>query len=325
MQPTRGDVHVNRPLTNISVAFMQDAANFVADQVFPNVPVQKQSDRYFTYDRGEMNRDEMELRAPGTESAGRGYTVDSTPTYYAPVYAYHHDIPDEIRANADAPLDLDRETTYIVTLKALIKREVLWATKYFQGGVWTNDYDGGGATGQVPHWNISSSTPVENVRAAATTQAESTGFRPNTLVMGRRVFDSLVDHPEIIDRIKYSSSPGSPAIVNKNTLAQLFEVERVLVMDSIRNTAKKGLANSHSFIGGKHALLCYVAPNPGIMTPSAGYTFSWAGWFGASQSGTRIKTIRLDREDSDRVEIQMALDQKVVAADMGTFWENIVD
>jgi hypothetical protein len=42
--------------------------------VFPNIPVQKKSDRYYTYDRGDFNRDEMEERAPGTESEGSGYT-----------------------------------------------------------------------------------------------------------------------------------------------------------------------------------------------------------------------------------------------------------
>ena len=31
MGPTAGDVHVNQPLTQISIAFLQNAANFVAD------------------------------------------------------------------------------------------------------------------------------------------------------------------------------------------------------------------------------------------------------------------------------------------------------
>ena len=42
--PSRGDVHVNRPLTNISIAFLQTQEAFVADRVFPNIPVTKQSD-----------------------------------------------------------------------------------------------------------------------------------------------------------------------------------------------------------------------------------------------------------------------------------------
>lgn len=46
--PTQGNVHVDAILTNISVAFMQDQTQFGADRVFPIVPVQKQSDKFFT-------------------------------------------------------------------------------------------------------------------------------------------------------------------------------------------------------------------------------------------------------------------------------------
>jgi len=67
-QPTARDVHVNAPLTNISIAFLQSQDSFVASRVFPSIPVMKQSDRYYTYDRGDFNRDEMQLRAPGPRS-----------------------------------------------------------------------------------------------------------------------------------------------------------------------------------------------------------------------------------------------------------------
>ena len=124
-QPSRSDVHVNRPLTNISIAFLQNAEHFVATRVFPNIPVSKKSDAYFTYDRGEFNRDEMEERAPATESAGGTYEI-GTDTYFARTRAYHKDVPDQVRDNADDPIDLDREATQYVTHKALIKREVTW-------------------------------------------------------------------------------------------------------------------------------------------------------------------------------------------------------
>ena len=122
MNPTPGDVHVNQPLTNISIAFLQNANNFVATRVFPNIPVSKQSDRYYVYDRGEFNRDEMKERAPATESAGGGYSLDNTPTYFATQYSFHRDIPDQVRANADSVLNPDREATAYVTHKALIRR-----------------------------------------------------------------------------------------------------------------------------------------------------------------------------------------------------------
>lgn len=328
MNPTPGDVHVNTPLTNISIAYIQEANNFIADRVFPNIPVTKQSDRYYTYDRGYFNRDEMALRAPGAESAGGHYTVDSTPTYFAPVYAFHHDIPDQRRANADSVLEPDQEATQLVTAKALIKREKLFVSKYFAGSLWTSDVDGvsSGENNSTTfrQWNDANSNPIENVRAAKTTVLQRTGFEPNTLVIGRQVFDALCDHPDIVDRVKYGQTPGTPADIQVGDLQALFKLPRILVMNSVENTANEGQTNSHAFIGGKKALLCYSAPTPGLMTPTAGYTFSWTGYTGAASLGQRIKRFRMEKLAADRVEIEMAFDQKLVAADLGYFWDTIV-
>lgn len=326
-QPTAGDVHVNAPLTNISVAFLQNANNFIASRVFPNIPVGKQSDRYYTYERGDFNRDEMDVRAPGTETNGSGYNLDSTPTYYAPVYGFHKDIPDQVRANSDSMLDPDREAVEFVTHKALIRREKIWAGNYFKSGVWTTDLTGAASNpgaGQFLQWNDGNSNPITDIRSGKRVMAESTGFEANTLVIGRAVYDVLVDHPDIIDRVKYGQTPGSPAKVNLNALAALFEVERIFVMNAIENTAKEGQNAAHSFIGGKHALLVHSAPTPGLMTPSAGYTFSWTGYLGAGAEGNRIKRFRMENIASDRVEIEMAFDCKKVAADLGYFFAGAV-
>lgn len=327
MNPTAGDVHVNTPLTNISIAFLQSADKFVATQVFPNIPVTKQSDRYYTYDRGEFNRDEMLERAPGTESAGGSYDIDNTPTYFCKVHAFHKDVPDQIRGNADAVLNLDNEATEYVTHKALIKREKLWVGKYFTDSIWSVDIDGVDAApgaGEVLRWNLDTGDPIKNIRTGKTNRLQDTGFEPNTLVMGKQVWDAIIDHPDIVDRIKYGQTPGNPAIANIEALMKLFELERIFVMKAIENTAAEGATAAHAFIGGKHALLCYVAPSPGIMTPSAGYTFSWTGWMGAGAEGNRIKRFRIEKIESDRVEIQMSFDQKLVAADCGYFFNGIV-
>lgn len=327
MNPTAGDVHVNTPLTNISIAYLQSAENFVATKVFPNIPVTKQSDRYYTYDRGEFNRDEMKERAPGTESAGGSYTVDNTPTYFCKVYAFHKDIPDQIRGNADTVLNLDNEATEYVTHKALIKREKLFVASYFVPTIWATDIDGKASspsTGEVLFWSLDTGDPIKDIRDGKRERLEDTGFEPNTLLMGKAVWDALVDHPDIIDRIKYGQTPGAPAMANIEAFMKLFELERIFVMKAIENTAAEGATNVHAFIGGKHALLAYVAPSPGIMTPSAGYTFSWTGWMGAGAEGNRIKRFRREKLESDRVEIQMAFDQKLVAADCGYFFNGIV-
>ena len=108
IQPSPGDVHVNVPLTNISVAYMQEESNFIADRVFPMLPVMKRSDVYYEFDRDAWLRDEMKERAPGTESSGSSYPVATEP-YMCKAYAHHKDIDDQTRANADSQVGLERK------------------------------------------------------------------------------------------------------------------------------------------------------------------------------------------------------------------------
>lgn len=336
ISPAPGDVHVNRPLTNIAVAYMQDAKAFVADNVFPNVPVSKQSDAYFTYDREDWNRDEMKDRAPATESAGGSYKIGNE-AYYARVKGFHKDIPDQVVDNTDNPINHDRDTTNFVTFKALLHREMTWATSYFALSIWQFNVAGnatatGAGTFDPEHasnnkllfWSDATSTPIEDVRAACTTVQKRTGYRPNKLVMGRPVYDKLLDHPDIIARLDRGQTTG-PARANRESLAALFELDEIVVMEAIYNAAKDGGAENNDFIGGKSALLVYAAPNPGLLVPSAGYTFSWTGRVGNSNQGLRIKKFRLEKIEATRVESQQAYDQKVIGKDLGYFFSAIIE
>ena len=323
--PSRADVHVNRPLTNISLAFMQDASNFVADRVFPVVPVAKQSDLYFTYDRGMFNRDQMQRRAPGTPTAGINYTVATAP-YVCQVWGLHKDVDDQTRANADAPLGPDREATELLSMQGLIRKEVNWAAGFFVPAVWTTNLlgvPGVPIPGQFQQWNQAASTPIEDSRGAKTTVQGLTGFRPNILTLARPVYDALLDHPDIVGRIDRGQTTGTALVLRQN-LAALFEVDEIDVMDGIVNTALEGAANVHAFIAGNHALLTYRPAAPGLMVPSAGYTFSWNGLFGAGALGTRIKRFRMEPNAADRVEIEMAFDHRLIAADLGFFFQTAV-
>lgn len=325
--PFQGDVHVSVPLTNVAIAYAQDARNFIADRVFPNIPVAKQADQYWIYNRDDWNRSQMKKRAAGTESAGGGYALSRDP-YFADVYAFHKDIDDQTRANADALINLDRDAAQFVTMKAMLHRELEWVRDFMSPGVWDSGAIGVSAapgSGQFLQWNDAASTPIEDIRAAKRTVLGLTGFLPNKLTLGVAVYDALLDHPDIIDRIKYGQTPGKPAMANEQILAQLFEVDEVLVSRAIVNDSITGQDESNRFIVGNDALLSYAPPNPGVFIPSAGYTFSWTGYLGASPQGFRIKRFRIERLEVDRVEISMAFDQKVTGSDLGYFFENAVN
>ena len=323
--PARTQLHIDRALTNLSVAFMQDESVFIADKVFPIVSVQKQSDTYFIYKKEDFFRDEAGARADGTESAGGDYDIEQAPPYFCRIYAFHKDVTEQERVNSDDPLKPDQDSTEFVSHKLLLKRETKWATDYFQPSIWGREITGVASPStatECKKWSDVSSDPIKQVRAEATKMIENTGRKPNILILSPYAYDALVDHPLILERIKYTQK----GVVTAELLASLFEVEKVLIPYAIKNTQAKGKDAAMEFIMGKHALLCYAAKNPGIKQPSAGYTFAWKGLKGAGAYGNRVVRIPMPwlGMETERIEGEMAFDQKVVAKDLGTFLKDIV-
>ena len=323
--PTMQTAHIDRALTNISVAYMQDASAFIADKVFPIIPVKRQSDVFYIYDKGDFMRDEAQLRGASTESAGGDYGVEASDPYYCRKHAFHKDVTPEERANYDEPLDADTDATDFVTQKMLIRREMDWATKFFKTGVWGREIAGVAATpgaNQAITWDLATSDPIKDITDAGVVMASQTGYKPNTLVLSPFAFTALKNHFDILDRIKYTQK----GIVTTDLLATLFEVERVFVAWSVVNSATRGDADNVGFIMGKNALLCYSNPRPALKKPSAGYIFAWSGLEGSGGYGNRIVRLPLDilGLGVERIEGEIAFDTKKICGDLGVFFKDIV-
>jgi hypothetical protein len=316
-KPTQQDVHIDSILTNISIGYMNAEKNYVASQVFPMIPVSKQSDKYFTYTKGDWFKDEAQVRADSMESEGSGYGL-STDNYSAKVYAFHKDIGDQTRKNADNPINLDEDAVRFVTQRLLIRREIQFASDFFKTGVWSTDKVGG--TDFTQWSDFTASDPIEDVENGKEAILSVTGYMPNTLLLGYQVFRKLRNHPDIIDRIKYTSSD----VVTEQLLAKYFEVDKVLVARSIKNTGKEGQTDSFAFNFGKSALLCYANPSPGLLAPSAGYCFQWTGVNEVMNETVGVSRFRMDLKRSDRIEGQMAFTNKVVGTDLGYFFGTAV-
>ena len=322
--PKMQEAHIDRALTNMSVAYMQDASNYIADRVFPIVPVKRQTDLYYIYNTGDFLRDEAQVRGAISESAGGDYDL-STDTYYCKKHAFHKDVSPDERVNYDEPLDADKDAQLFVSQKMLIRREMEWASKFFKAGVWTAEIAGAAATpdgGETIFWDLESSDPIKDISDAAVNMASKTGYRPNTLVLSPHVFNALKNHFDVLDRVKYTET----GIVTNSLLASLFEVENVYVAWAVVNKGAKGATDNVGFIMGKNALLCYANPNPTLRTPSAGYIFAWTGLEGAGAYGNRIVRLPMDMLGLgvERIEGEIAFDAKKIGDDLGVFFKDIV-
>jgi len=316
-------------LTQIAVAYVQGADKFIADKVFPPVPVQHQADKYFIFSKDDYYRDEAQVRADATESAGGGFNL-STGAYSASVWAFHKDVGDQVRRNADPAVDIDIATTEFVMQRMLIRRDRFFMSTYMVTGQWSQDVVGtaGGTPGSATpaFWNDDAgSDPFTDISTWQTFILQNTGYEANILVLGYPVYQALRKHPLIIDRLKYTEATLSGTITPQ-LLAQAFDVDEVLVSKAVYNTAAEGATGSYSFVMGKNALLCYRAPSPGLMVPSAGYIFPWEGYTGTNTMGIAIKQIPMPWLGSNtiRTEGEMSFDMQITGKDLGVFFSSIV-
>lgn len=321
---TPSAVHVDQPLTNLTLAYVQDQSNFIADKVFPVVGVNKQSDKYYVYDRAGMNRGgERKPLAPRTEVKRIGMSV-STGAYYADVFGLGMDFDDQTLANEDAALEIRAAGAQTLVTNLLIDREVDFANTFFSAGVW------GSETTPTNLWSdYTNATPISDVTAARRAmQLKSGGYKPNTMVVGKEVRDILINHPDILGRLNGGATVSNTALITNAKLAEIFEVENFYVMEAVQNTGAEGLAESNAFIGGKHALLTYTPSSAGLMTPAAGLTFAWNNLQGVQNLGVSVESFSDDALRrvgvAEHIQAKMAYDMKVVGADLGYFFDTVI-
>ena len=327
-QPSVYDIHYNAPMTDYSVLVTQAPdVNFIADKVFPTQPVNFKSDLYYVYRQKDFLRDEMKERAAGTESQGSGYGFDKA-DYRCKRFALHHDITDEEVANEDSALDAHMDTTAFLTMKYLIKKEVMFANTFMTTSVWGTDmlgqaYGGGGGASYVnAYWDDeTNSTPFEDLRAAILKVQRSVGYRPNTIIMGPETFVAIQNHPDFKDQLKYTSADS----ITEDIVARYLRVQQVLIPDAVYNEAHEGQTADNEFIFSKSCLVAYVNPRTGLRQPTSGLTLTWTGAPGVGNQGQIMRTIPAPLLQAERMEIEAWWCQKVVTSSMGYFFNNIVE
>jgi hypothetical protein len=260
-EPSVSDVHVDALLTELSIAYINDPAAFIGEQIFSVVRVKKQSDIILKYDKNDFLRDEVALRGPGTESEGSGFDIDKTDTYFCKEYAFHKDIPDQVRENADAPISVDKDATIYVTEKMRIKTDQLVVDNAFASSVWATDKT---VTNQ---WSDQTNgDPIGDIELGKDTIHASTAREPNKLAVGRNVWTQMKHHPDFVDRVKYTQL----GIVDTGLVGQVVGIPSLLVGN------KNNGANTRCWHSRQRIRRCLLRV---LVTCSAGFLKGWMSVF----------------------------------------------
>lgn len=234
--PQIGDVHVNAPLTNFALQLRNRA--FVAEEVFPVIPVVKESDLYYTFSREEI-RDVDTRRAQGALAKEIEW-VPSTATYVAEEYALRHLLTDRIVGNADVPV-----RPRLNTVSKLMKWIMLGQEKRIQAIAQA----GGNSVATVavaPKWDGTSPTIEKDIDTAKDSIRNNAGVEPNAILLPENVKDVIKRDSTLRDLIRYviNSGAGNKELLMNGELPPVMFNLAIIVAGSVEDTSKIGQAST---------------------------------------------------------------------------------
>lgn len=230
------DVHVDAPLTNFALQFRNRA--FVAEEVFPVVPVVKESDLYYTFSREELRNVET-LRAAGSLAREVDW-LPSTATYTAQEYALRHLLPDRIVNNADSPV-----RPRLNTVSKLQK----WIWLGIEKRVRDICQASGNAVATVaasPKWDGTSPTIEKDIDTAKDSVRNNAGVEPNAIILAENVKDVVKRDSTLRDLIRYviNLGPGNRELLTNGELPPVLFNLAVIIAGATEDTSKIGASSS---------------------------------------------------------------------------------
>jgi hypothetical protein len=300
-----GQTHIDAVLTQISIGWPNNG--MVGEQLFPVVNVKKQADKYYIFGREAWLPETSDYRAPGTEANEiPGYTV-SLDTYYCQEHALQMAIPDEEREQVDSAFTPDRDATELLTSKILLSREVKMQTLVTTAANYATGLSVTLSAGTTCWDAYATSDPIGVWRTSVRAVNAKVFMDPNVAVIPYQVMSVLEDHPDIIERIKYSER----AILTPELIAAVFGMEKVIVPGLGIGTGGVGaLGNAivPGYLWGKDVVMAWVPQRPGLRTPAFAYEFTW-NYGGQAQIVDRW---REDKRKSDLIRTSRRYDLKMV-------------
>ncbi len=306
---TGKDLHIDGFLSEIAINYRP--TGMIADMIAPIVNVDKETNVYPVFNRGEAFAIEDTSRTRSQEAKRITRSVSSG-TYAAKNYALAYDLPIEDRANMDAALQFELEggATRYLNDKLMLDwdRRVLNAvgsasnvsTGFLCGSSWVGPTNG---------------DPISQIWKAMEQMQNSTAQKPNSILFGWRAWNYFRRNVNARNFLLGTNNGGGA--VTRQGAQEAFEVERLNVAGAFYNTANEAQAAALSNNPLHDAVLLYFAPTaPSRETPSFMYSFRWTN----PLLGAPMAVIRHPYDTRKRVEgieMQYYQDEKITGSEYG--------
>lgn len=339
MDPTRATIHLDQPLTDMSIAYMEDDTIVKpASLVFPPVKVKHRNDKYFTY--GKQNLLLVEARiAPNAEPQCIEFAL-SEDSYDCELYKLRGKLSLDDLADQDEALDLELDTTRIV--QEIFNRAYEYVVASMCVGASPSFSNGNSYAAPTDKWDdYTNSDPLGDIETAKTSiKTKSGGKKANLMVLCEDVWDILRYHPDILDALAFQAPMGGvkPMMVTVEAFAELIGVEKVVIADQmmIDDDYDDVDTATPTYVWAGGYFIAHVEEGARLRGASAGKGFYWIGR-GTAAGGEESDTMqgaavgapnvyKWDELENDFrfIQLKMYVDPKVTSDVCGYYGINVI-
>lgn len=290
--PLKSQLHVNKLLSNVSVQYKNE--EYVWDKLFPQVPVEKDTDLFRVYDRN--------FKVPETKRAPKGVANEFSFEFSNSSYALEqHALKDYVGVDEEQQNDqgsLQVDTTESLT-DAIYRRMELSVAALFTTTNWSLNVSL--AAGADFGSNTTTSNPILIYDTGAATVVANSGKTPNFGYIPFAGFLNVKNHVSVLDRVKYTSSEVSQAMIQA-----LIGLQELHVPKAVQDTAADGLSPVMSNFFGSSSFLGWKPASAGLKTPSCAYMFI--------SSKPRVRSWVDNERNATAIEVEVKFQPKVVAS-----------
>lgn len=291
--PKVSQLRIDKALTNVSVKYKN--SDYIADKVFPMLPVNDESGKYYVYNRNF--RLPETLRRDGAEANKHDFAL-STSSYQTAEHALK-DVVTDRQARNYGLASLKADTTEELTDKIMLRKEKSVADLFT-----TTSWSLNVSLASAAQWSAdtTASNPIPLMDTAATTVLANSGFLPNKAIMNRKVMLAAKNHTASIgERVKYTS-----AEISKNTLAALFDIPEIMIGLAQIDSAAEGVTDSIGDVWSDNIWVGYVTPRASVKSPTAGYIIT--------DERRQVRSWKAEELKGEEIEVGESYVPKIVAS-----------
>lgn len=250
-----GQVYIDQALTSFSQQYRNDPAGFIQDVVAPMVPVQRKTGKYAYYDKSSLKTPVSSLRTGEAKTARASFSVQWKSYDELLEHALKDGITKDVYEQYLSPLDPEQDTVTYLMDQLQLEREVKLAAKISDTNTVTQN-----AAPSV-QWNATTGagSPFLDIEAGVSNMQLNGLNAPNQIVMGYQVWSQLKNHPDLLDRVKFSQL----GVLTTELFTSIFSdsgITSTIVARAVYDTTAEGIAASNSYIVGKNLWLIYNSP-----------------------------------------------------------------